>query len=80
MAFFNNYEPRAGLGLYVTSGTYRDSFYGKAGVAGFTIETATQFFESCSTFEDIVLPDNLDMFFYTAKIVRAPYMLPYGES
>lgn len=79
MAYFNNYEPRAGLGLYVTSGTWRDSFYGKAGVAGFTIETATAWFESCDNFESIVLPDNLAMFFHTAKIVRAPYMLPYGE-
>jgi hypothetical protein len=76
MAYFNNYEPRKSS---TQGGNYRDTFYGLAGVAGFTIETATRWFESCDNFESIVLPDNLAMFFHTAKIVRAPYMLPYGE-
>lgn len=78
LAYFNGYEPEQSVGLYPTTGTTDDFAYGKLGVAAYTFELGTAFFQSCSVFENTVLPDNLQALLYAAKAARAPYLLPAG--
>ncbi|MBN1483587.1 MAG: PKD domain-containing protein [Chloroflexia bacterium] len=79
MAYFNGYWPeQANSGLYPTDGSTKDFAYGDLGVAGYTVELGTAFFQDCATFENVILPDNLDMMFYAARAVRYSYMLPSG--
>jgi PKD repeat protein len=78
LAYFNSYFPEQAIGLYPTDGTTDDFFYGDLGVASYTFELGTAFFQSCATFENVILPDNLDALLYTAKVVRTPYMTPAG--
>ncbi|MGI0115437.1 M14 family zinc carboxypeptidase [Zooshikella sp. RANM57] len=77
-AFFNGYMPQQSIGLYPTDGTSDGVSYGELGVPAYTFELGTQFFQSCSTFENKILPDNLSALIYAAKVVRAPYMIPSG--
>ena len=78
LAKFNGYSPMQSVGLYPTEGTSDDVSYGELGVAAITFEIGTSFFQSCSDFQQKVLPDNLDALMYAAKAVRAPYLLPSG--
>jgi hypothetical protein len=77
-AYFNNYTPEQAIGLYPTDGTTDDFIYGDLGVAGYTFELGTSFFQDCSTFENTILPDNLQALIYAAKVPRTPYMTPAG--
>ncbi len=77
-AFFNGYEPQQATELYITDGTTDDFAYGELGLAAYTFELGTTFFQSCGTFESTIYPDNLQALVYAAKTVRAPYMLPSG--
>jgi carboxypeptidase T len=77
-AYFNGYEPDQAVGLYPTDGTTDDFAYGELGLAAYTFELGTTFFQDCSTFENQILPDNLEALVYAAKTARAPYMLPAG--
>lgn len=77
-AYFNNYTPEQAIGLYPTDGTTDDFAYGDLGVAGYTFELGTAFFQSCSSFESSILPDNLNALLYAAKVVRTPYITPAG--
>lgn len=77
-AYFNNYTPEQAIGLYATDGTTDDFGYGDLGVASYTFELGTSFFQDCSTFENAILPDNLQALIYAAKVVRTPYMTPAG--
>lgn len=78
MAYFNNYTPQQALDLYPTSGTTDDFAYGELGVPAFTFEIGTSFFQGCGTFENTILPDNLQALLYMAKSARVPYQLPAG--
>ena len=78
MAFFNNYTPQRAVDLYVTNGTTDDFAYGELGVAAYTIELGTAFFQSCSSFESTVFPNNMAALLYAAKVARTPYMTPSG--
>lgn len=78
LAFFNGYEPIQSIELYATDGTTIDFAYGELGVAAFTIEMGTSFFQSCSTFESTVFPTNKNALFYAAKVARTPYLTPAG--
>jgi len=79
--YFNHYtvcqsgEPGC---IYQTSGTSDDWAYGELGVAAYTFEVGTEFFESCSYFENTLLPDNLPALLYAFKSARQPYMDPSG--
>jgi carboxypeptidase T len=79
--FFNQYpvcqsgEPGC---IYATSGTTDDWAYGELGVAAYTFEVGTDFFQSCRDFENEVLPDNLPALMYAAKAARRPYQAPAG--
>lgn len=78
LAFFNGYSPSQSIELYPVDGSTIDFAYGDLGLAGYTFELGTAFFESCSTFEQTILPDNLPALIYAAKAARAPYQLPGG--
>ena len=78
LAWFNGYEPIQGIGLYATDGTSDDVSYGELGVAAYTFELGTEFFQKCTVFENKIVTDNLPAFMYAAKVVGAPYILPKG--
>ncbi len=78
LAFFNNYTPQQSIGLYATSGTTIDYMYGTLGVAGYTMELGTSFFQACTDFTSTILPQNLEALKFALKVARAPYQLPAG--
>jgi murein tripeptide amidase MpaA len=77
-AWFNNYFPMQSIYLYPTDGTTVDNAYGEQGVAAYTFELGTDFFQSCSVFQNQVLPGNMPALLYAMRVTRAPYMLPAG--
>lgn len=77
-AYFNNYYPEQAIGLYPTDGTTDDFAYGDLGVAAYTFELGTTFFQSCSYFENTLIPGNMPALLYGAKVARTPYMTPAG--
>ncbi len=78
LAYFNGYTPEQSIGLYPTDGTSDGPSYGELGVAAFTIELGTSFFESCSNYQNDTKPKNLPALIYAAKVVRTPYLTPAG--
>ncbi len=78
LAFFNHYTPEQAYSLYAVSGSTDDWAYGTLGIAAYTIEMGTDFFESCSTFESTVYPDNGEALLYALKAARRPYQEPGG--
>lgn len=77
-SFFNGHTPQRSLDLYETDGTSDGPSYGELGVAAFTFELGTAFFEQCSYYNSTILPGNLPALVYAAKVVRAPYVTPAG--
>ncbi len=77
-AFFNGYSPQQSIGLYPTDGTSDSISYGELGVAAYTFELGTQFFQQCSVYENTIKPGNLPALIYAAKVVRTPYITPSG--
>ncbi|MEK8031245.1 M14 family zinc carboxypeptidase [Ideonella sp. DXS29W] len=78
LAWFNGYTPEQSIGLYPTDGTSDGPSYGDRGVAAFTIELGSSFFESCTTYNNTTKPKNLPALIYAARVARAPYQLPAG--
>lgn len=77
-AWYNGYTPMQSIGLYPTDGTTEGPSYGELGVAAYTFELGTSFFQSCSVYEGTIRPDNLPALIYAAKVVRTPYLTPGG--
>ncbi len=77
-AWFNNYTPEPITDLYPTDGTTADTVYGELGVAAFSFELGSAFFQDCASLENTILPDNLRALIYAAKTARAPYQWPAG--
>ena len=77
-AYFNHYLPEQSIGLYPTDGTSDAVSYGELGVPAFTIELGTSFFQSCTSYESTIKPDNMNALWYAAKVVRTPYLTPAG--
>lgn len=77
-AYFSDYTPTQSVGLYPTDGTSDGASYGELGVAAFTFEMGTAFFQSCSVFQEDILPRNLPALRYALRVVKAPYLLPAG--
>lgn len=78
-AYFNGYRPgQTGQDLYNCSGVTNDFAYGELGIAAYTFEMGTAFFQSCTTFENTIAPTNLNALLYAGKVVRTPYMTPLG--
>ncbi|MEM6639115.1 MAG: M14 family zinc carboxypeptidase, partial [Pseudomonadota bacterium] len=80
LAWFTGYNPQQATELYITDGTTDDFIYGDLGVAAYTYELGTTFFQDCGTFESTILPDNLPSLVYAAKSARAPYLDPSGPA
>ncbi len=78
LAWFNDYYPEQAIGLYPTDGTTDDFAYGELGLAAYTYELGTSFFQDCGSFESTIFPDNLDSLLYAAKVARTPYLTPAG--
>ena len=77
-AYFNQYTPIQAFDLYTTDGTTDDFAYGELGLAAYTFEIGSSFFESCATFESVIVPQNMPALLYAAKAARAPYQIPSG--
>jgi hypothetical protein len=79
--FFNGYEVcqsgEPGC-IYATTGTSDDWAYGELGVPAYTFELGTRFFETCSYFQNTLLPGNMPALLYAFKAVRRPYLDPAG--
>jgi hypothetical protein len=74
--FFNRYRVQPSIALYATTGSLDDWAYGELGVAAYTFELGTNFFEACESFETVVWPANRLALRYAAKAARAPYLAP----
>jgi len=77
-SYFNGYNPQQAYELYPTDGTSDDFAYGELGLAGYTFEMGTSFFQDCNTFENQIMPTNLPALLYAAKSARRPYQSPSG--
>ena len=77
-AYFNNHSPEQAYGLYPTDGTTTTFTYGEQGIASYTFELGTEFFEDCTYFENNIMPDNMPALLYAIKVARTPYMTPAG--
>ncbi len=71
LAYFNGHRPEQSVVLYVTDGTTDDFTYGELGVASYTFEMGTDFFQDCTTFENTILPTNLQALLYAIRVTRA---------
>ncbi len=60
------------------SGTTVDVAYGVYGVSAYTFEVGNNFFESCTSFQNTILPNNLAALRYAVKAARRPYQEPKG--
>jgi carboxypeptidase T len=78
LAYFNDYNPTQFVNNYPATGTSDDWSYGVLGIASYTFELGTAFFQDCSNFESIIYPDNRDSLLYAFKTARRPYMNPAG--
>jgi hypothetical protein len=77
-AYFTSYTPQQSYQLYSTDGDSDGFAYGELGLASYTIELGTWFFQDCPTFEETILPTNLPALTYMAKAAALPYLLPAG--
>ena len=64
--------------LYETDGTTDAWVYDTLGVAAYTPELGTAFFQDPEYFEDVIVPELTPALFYAAKAAQAPYILPDG--
>jgi hypothetical protein len=64
--------------LYQTSGSTDDWSYGDLGVASYTFELGTWFYQDCETFESSIYPDQEQALTYALKASRQPYRDPGG--
>jgi len=77
-AFFNNFTPQRSSQLYTTDGDSSDFAYGELGIGSYAFELGTAFFQACTTFQNTIVPNNLPVLLYAAKVSRTPYMTPLG--
>ncbi len=75
--YFNQYEVCSDC-LYNASGVTDDFTYGELGVASYTFELGTEFFQACDVFENDIIPKNMPALIYAFKAARRPYMDPSG--
>lgn len=78
LAYLNGSIPQQSHDLYIADGTLDDWAYGELGIAAYTFEMGTAFFEKCGSFEKTVYPQNRDALLYAFKAARMPYENPSG--
>ncbi len=66
------------LCMYRFDGSATDFAYGTLGVAAYTYELGTSFFQDCPYFDSSIADPILDSLVYAAKAARRPYQLPAG--
>lgn len=64
--------------MYQTSGNTDDWAYGQLGVAGYTFELGSTFFESCAYFDQQILTEQFPTLLYAIKAARLPYQIAAG--
>lgn len=81
-AYWNGYMPDPGslMEWGITEGTTKDFCYGDLGVASFVIELGTEHAQSCTFYENNIVPGNLPVMIYAAKVARTPYLTPAGPN
>lgn len=72
------YDVYQSIGLYPTSGTTDDWVYNTLGVAAYTLELGTAFFEPSDYFEETIVPEMIPTLFYAAKSAYRPYQTSSG--
>ncbi|HYO59901.1 M14 family metallopeptidase [Archangium sp.] len=78
-SYFNGYEAcQSSLCLYDAAGATDDFTYGTLGVAAYTVELGSAFFESCTSFESTIVPKNMPALYYAFKAARRPYQVAAG--
>ncbi|MBK8286068.1 MAG: hypothetical protein IPK97_15000 [Ahniella sp.] len=77
MAWASGYTPEQSNTI-PASGASDDNAYGVLGVAAYTFELGSAFFQDCTTFTNSILPTNLEAFKYGARILNRPYIMPSG--
>ena len=77
-AWYNNYLPERSNELYGADGASDDNAYGQLGIASYTFELGTEFFQQCDIFQNTILPDNLKALIYAAKVAETPYITASG--
>jgi carboxypeptidase T len=77
-SYFSRYTVQQAIDLYAVSGELDDWVYGELGVAVYTFEMGTAFFQSCTSFENTIYPSNRPALHYAAKACRQPYLDPAG--
>lgn len=77
--YFNGYQAcQVASCLYVASGSTDAFAYGRLGIAAYTFEMGGAFFESCTTFENTIVPKNMPALWYAFKAARRPYQVSAG--
>lgn len=77
--YFNGYNAcQVSTCLYAASGSTDAFAYGRLGIAAYTFEMGTTFFESCTNFDSTILPRNLPALYYAFKAARRPYQVAAG--
>jgi len=77
IGFFTDYRVGREV-LGPAGGTTVDFAHGELGIAAYTYEIGTTFFQSCSSFENTIWPRIRDSLIYSAKAAARPYTAPAG--
>lgn len=72
------YDVQQGIGLYAADGTTDSWVYETFGVASYTLELGTEFFEQSDYFEETIMPEMLPALYYAAKSAYRPYQTSAG--
>ena len=72
------YNVGTGDELYETDGTTDAWVYETFGVAAYTPELGTAFFQDVEYFEDVIVPEFTPAMYYGVKASQAPYVAPGG--
>ncbi|MGK7936790.1 MAG: M14 family zinc carboxypeptidase [Xenococcaceae cyanobacterium] len=72
------YDVSQSIGLYPTDGTTTTWAYGELGIASYTFELGTTFFQDTEYFEEIIVPEIMPSLMYAAKAAYRPYQTPAG--
>jgi hypothetical protein len=78
LSYYNDHYPQQSNDLYQTTGSTDDWSYGQLGIASFTFEMGTDFFQDCDYFQTSIYPKNRSALLYAFKATRQPYMDPSG--
>ena len=72
------YDVSQAVGLYPTDGTTDDWAYQELGIASYTFELGTEFFQDTEYFEETIVPEMMPTLMYAAKSAYRPYQTSFG--